>query len=487
MDAQQLAIAWHRSLFGVENAPSSRTATAEAVSLTLFKRRLYRRYVHSDHLEALDRHLEQVTEFVESKGQRGIGRLIIAMPPRHGKTLTASRLYPAWHIGRNPWHRAMLVSYGQSLANKNSRVARNMLRSQVYRSIFPYVRLAADSQNVMEWDIADTEGEGGASAIGIGGAATGKGAHVLLIDDPIKNRAEAESQTYRNRIWDSYTDDLLTRLEPGGAVVVMATRWHEDDLTGRLLKRQSDRWTVLNLPAMAVENDPLGREPGAALWPERYPLAVLEEKRDSLGPYSWAALYQQDPRPVEGGILKKHWFEPRVRTIPETVRAVRYWDLAMSEKTTADYTAGLRLELAKNDEHYITDVARARVELHELPRFIKDVIIADGPDVVQGFEQTGYMTRAIQALAKDRELSQFVLKGYRVHTDKLTRVLPAAARAALGVVHVADRLFADAMLEEFASFPNGAHDDQVDAFSGAWEMINEEPRKPISSGTVKYA
>lgn len=468
-----------RVISGVFAQPPGATTAdvAGSIALTDFKRAVYKRYTHAAHLALLDEYLTQVTRFVETGGAEGIGRLIIAMPPRHGKSLTVSRLYPTWHLGRNPHHRVMLVSYGQGLANKNSRAARNIIRSKAYQALFPQTQLAVGSQSVREWNVAETDEEGGADALGVSGGATGKGAHLLIIDDPIKSREQAESETYREKIWDSYTDDLFTRLEPGGAVIVMATRWHEDDLTGRLIKRQGERFTVLSLPALAQEGDVLGRQPGEPLWAERYPLAALEEIQQTLDPYSWASLYDQNPQPSEGGILKKAWFKPYVRVVPETVRAVRYWDLAMSEKTSADFTVGLRLDEGRDGEHYIPDVARGQIELHDLPKFIKGVILSDGVRVTQGFEMKGYMTRAVQALAKDPDLRGYVIKGYDVDTDKLTRLLPAAARAALKLIHVLDKPFAETLVEEFASFPNGKYDDQVDGFSGAWRMMSEKPRE----------
>jgi predicted phage terminase large subunit-like protein len=469
--------------------------STEHDSLTAFKRAVYGKYIHAKHLALIDWHLEQVTKYVETDGKEGIGQLIIAVPPRHGKTLTVSRLYPTWHIGRNPSHRIMAVSYGQSLANRNSRFARNLLRKKQYKEIFPHTKLASDSRSVLSWDIEGTDGEGGMEALGVTGASAGKGAHILIVDDPIKNRKMAESLTYRESIWDSFNDDFRTRLEPSGATIVMATRWHEDDLTGRLLKNEPGEWVVLNLPALAVDEDiegnkfidPLGRNVGEALWPERYNKERLEAIQKKRGDYSWSSLFQQMPMPSEGGIMKAAWFKPFVRVIPETVRAVRYWDLAMSEKTSADYTVGLRIELGKNGEHYITDIAREQVEFGKLPEFIAGVMITDGPSVHQGFEDKGFMTRAVKAVAKDPRLSKHVIKGYEVDGDKRTRALPFAARAQLGLIHLKQADWSQAYVDEAKGFPYGAHDDQIDASSGAWGMINEEPRKPPTASTTRWA
>ena len=296
-------------------------------NFTKFKQKLYIRYEHAPHLEVLDRALEQVTEYVESGGKSGIGRLIIEMPPRHGKTLTTSRLFPAWHLGRNPDHRVMLVSYGHTLAHKNSRLARNLMRSPWYEAIFPDVQLAKDSAAADAWDIQGHEG--GCDALGITGGATGKGAHVLIIDDPIKSRQEAESATYRERVWDAYTNDLYTRLEPGGAVIIMMTRWHRDDLAGRVQKQDEadpdgSQWVGIRMPAIAEEgDDPLGRKVGEALWPWRYPVTVLKKIAKAVGRYAWAALYQQRPQPRQGGMFKYEDIDGhRVQSHPDLMRVV---------------------------------------------------------------------------------------------------------------------------------------------------------------------
>lgn len=444
-------------------------------TLTDFKRRIYRRYQHSHHLQAIDDLLTSITRYVETGGREGIGRAIIEMPPRHGKTLTTSRLYPTWHLGRNPDHRIILVSYGADLAEKNSRAARNLIASPFYRETFGGIALASDSKSAAAWDIAGHEG--GLDAMGIGGGVTGKGAHVLIIDDPIKNREQAESETWRDKVWDSYGDDLYTRLEPGGAVVVMMTRWHEDDLIGRLLKHEPDRWHRLRMPA--IDDD------GAALWSDRYPIDVLRDIEATLGPYSFSALYQQNPVPAEGGIFKRAWFEPPLDRLPTIVHTVRYWDLAMSEKTAADYTVGVKLGTGEDGHTYLLDVARKQLEWGDVTPFLAETMLADGASVAQGIEEKGYMSRAVTELNADPRLHGYSVFGYPADKDKLTRALPFAARCAAGQVHVLNRHWTQAYLDEVCSFPNAAHDDQVDASSGAWGMLGDAFAP--QSGEVRYA
>jgi predicted phage terminase large subunit-like protein len=456
-------------------APEQHAPNINPISLTDFKRQLYRRYLHGTHLDALDHLLTQVTRYVETRGREGIGRAIIEMPPRHGKTVTTSRLYPTWHLGRNPDHRIILVSYGATLAEKNSRYARNLIQSPRYTDLFPHVRLAKDSKAADAWDLDGYEG--GMDAMGIGGGVTGKGSHVLIIDDPIKNREEAESETYREKVWDSFSDDLYTRLEPGGAVVVMATRWHVDDLIGRLLRTEPEKWHRLNMPA--IDDD------GNALWAERFPIDVLRDIEATLGPYSWSALYQQNPTPAEGGIFKYAWFENRVSQPPEIVRAARFWDLAMSEKTTADYTVGWKMGQATDGHYYVLDVTRGQVEWGDLTEFMAQTILADGASVAQGIEEKGFMARAIQNLNADPRLHGYSVWGYPVDKDKVTRALPFAAKCAAGLIHMVNAHWTEAAIEELCSFPHGANDDQVDAASGAWTMLDEG--LGVEYGAVNYA
>lgn len=446
-------------------------------SLTKFKIALYKRYLRAPHLDALDYELMRVTRYVETGGQDGTWLLMVEMPPRHGKTLTVSRFYPAWHLGRNPHHRAMLTSYGATLANKNSRYSRTIINQPLYYATFGIV-LDPKSQAVDAWDIEGNEG--GMDALGVLGGATGKGAHILICDDLIKNRQEAESEVIRDRTWDALQDDLLSRLEPGGAIVLMATRWHMDDPIGRMLKMIEDpakcngNVVRLRLPALAESNDPLGRAEGDPLWPARYPKPILEAIRERSGPYSWSALYQQSPTPAEGGIFKRAWFEPSIDRTPPIVYAVRYWDLAMSEKTSADYTVGVKIGQATDGHYYILDVVRRQLDWGDLTDFMAGIILQDGLNVVQGVEEKGYMSRAITELNADPRLHGYQVWGYPVDKDKLTRALPAAAKLASGNLHMATGHWNQVFTEEVCSFPNGAHDDQVDGLSGAWAMLDPE-------------
>lgn len=470
----------------------SRTEFRQAVQrelarrhLTDFKQALYRRYLRAPHLDLLDTYLMKVSHYVETGGDcdpsDGVWLLIVEMPPRHGKTLTVSRLYPAWHLGRNPDHRVMLVSYGDSLAIKNGRAVRNLINNPVYAGLYPGVALAADSKAADAFNIAGREG--GVDALGVLGGATGKGAHVLVADDLVKNRAEAESETLRERTWDAFADDLMSRLEPGGAAILNATRWHMDDPTGRVLRdwlpnEPPGRIVRLRLPAIAEAPDKfadlLGRAEGEALWPERYPIEVLRGIEQRSGPYSFASLYQQNPVPAEGGLFKRVYFQRLpASSVPPLAYTVRGWDLAMSEKTSADYTAGVQLALGTDGHVYILDAAHGQIEWGNVTEFLAGVMLRDGAHVPQGIEEKGFMTRAITQLNVDPRLRGFQVWGYPADRDKLTRALPFAAKCAANVVHIVESHWTETFIEELCSFPSGAHDDLVDAASIAWTMLSE--------------
>jgi hypothetical protein len=261
-------------------------------------------------------HHALIAEKLEAVERGEIKRLMIAMPPRHGKSELASRRFPAWFMGRNADKQIIAASYNSDLANDFGREVRNIVDSPEFRALFD-VSLAQDSQAANRWH---TDTGGMYVAAGVGTAITGRGADILLIDDPFKDREEADSELRRQRVWDWYTSTAYTRLMPGGAIIVINTRWHDDDLSGRLIYEQDkggDQWDVLSLPAIDGE--------GLALWPEWYPLERLEQIRGVLPARDWNALYQQNPIPDDGDYFKADWFgeyevEPEE---PEKVRRQR--------------------------------------------------------------------------------------------------------------------------------------------------------------------
>jgi hypothetical protein len=250
-------------------------------------------WVHKDICARLEKFSLDVAE-------RKSPRLMLCVPPRHGKSEIVSRNFPAWHLGKYPEHEFIACSYASDLALGFSRKVREIVRSTEYQMLFPEVELAKDSQRADQWN---TTHSGGYAAAGVGGPITGKGASILVIDDPVKNREEADSESIRQSIWDWYTSTAYTRLAPGGVVLIIQTRWHDDDLSGRLLmqmaKEEGDDWEVIEYPAIATEDERYRRK-GEALHPARYPLDALRRIKRAIGDRDWSALYQQKPVADDG-------------------------------------------------------------------------------------------------------------------------------------------------------------------------------------------
>jgi predicted phage terminase large subunit-like protein len=457
----------------------------------------------------LAEYLEQVEQFVVTKGQEGIGRLMVFMPPRHGKSEQVSVRFPTWFLGRNPEKRVILASCTASLSEGFSRQGRNIVQDSPFQAIFGRnsgvdkpVIISDDSRSVSEWNLARQSG--GLKAAGVGGAIIGMGAHLLIIDDPIKGRKEAESKTHRDTVDDWYRSEAYTRLAPGGAVVLMHQRWHEDDLAGRLLRRmveddRADRWTVLNLPAVAedwaehVEPDEviqacqqgwwkavdvLGRAAGDPLWPERFGLERLTTIRANLGGYEWDALYQQRPRPLEGAIIKAYdIIQLRRSEAPEDylLTQVRYWDLAVSERASAHWIVGAKLGRAHDGRIYILDIAVLPGPWADARPKMIEIMQRDGSVVTQGIEVAGQQAGYFQELQRDPALVTIPVTKVNPKDvgSKEVRANVWASRIPDGLIYlIKDAGWdVDAFLAEAVAFPKGAADDRVDGVSGGVQML----------------
>lgn len=459
---------------GVDTTPPPEPPEVLAARRDLipFGHYLWRRFLSPPHLRYVADQLAQVVLYLQTGGQQGIGRLLLEYPVRHGKSRLAARLFPALVLSLLPDTRVIVASHTAALSARHGRYIRNALQTHAYQRLFPHVRLAADSQARDAWDLAEPF-EGGLLAIGKGGAVVGHDAHLIVADDLFAGRAEAESATVRESAWAWFQDDLLTRLEPGGAVVALGSRYHEDDVHGRLRRYEAGGWHAVRLPALAEADDPLGRAEGEALWPERFDAITLRAIEQRIGAYSFAGLYQQRPISAQGGMIQRAWFDPLLKDCPPIAHACRYWDLAMSEKTSADYTVGVKLGQGEDGHYYVIDVVRERVEWGKLHDLLARTMLVDGANVPQGIEQKGYMTRAIQTLNADPRLHGYSIQGFPVDTDKVTRALPFIGRLQSRLIHVLNRHWATAYVDELCSFPKGAHDDQVDATSGAWTMLED--------------
>lgn len=285
-------------------------------------------------------------------------RLMIFVPPRHGKSMLTSEHFPAWFIGRNPAKSIVCATYAQDLADDFGRKVRNQMVDPLYGEIFPECHVSPDSASVSR--IA-TQEHGNYYAVGIGGALTGRGAHVLVVDDPHKDRQEADSIISRKRAKDWFQSVAYTRLMDDGAVIVMQTRWHEDDLAGWLLREHNDEnWEVLNIPA--------NLETGEIPWPERFDAEQLTKVRRMIGPREWSALYEQQPVPGGGGEFKREWIRHYHSTPEEVAGGTNKYiliDPAGEQRPENDYTSIWVLGLGADGNYYWLDGVRDRLNITE--------------------------------------------------------------------------------------------------------------------------
>ncbi|HEX3100401.1 MAG TPA: phage terminase large subunit, partial [Pyrinomonadaceae bacterium] len=494
-------------------------------------------------------------------------RLMIFMPPRHGKSELVTVRFAAWMLKNHPATNIIIGSYAQKLANRFSRKMRNVLaddgalsggveekrsggveeegsegaalhdaancefcRAKAQKcpaaaaSVsspppLPYSSTPMRPKNTeAEWETAEG---GGVRAVGVGAGITGFGADLIIVDDPVKSRAEAESATYRDNVWGWFNDDLYTRLEPNGAIILIQTRWHEDDLAGRLLREAAEeggeQWEVVNLPALAehdwsagipacnagssggmnadddtcVDNevasgrcggvhagrdacapvtDPLGRAPGVALCPERYDVAALERVRKKLGSYSFAALYQQRPIPAEGGLFKRQWFKNIIPVAPEGLRWTRGYDLAVNNTAASDYTASYRTAYDREGNLYIDGGFRSRMEYPEQRKYILGRIREELETHQHCIELSANGNAVIQDLRRETWKLGRALRGVKPDGSKISRALPWIALAEAGKVFLIRGAWNTEFIDEACSFPAGTHDDQIDAVSIAVKM-----------------
>ena len=405
--------------------------------------------------------------------ERGhLDRLMMFLPPRTGKTELLLH-WIAWCLGRHPDWPMLYTSYGADLAWDKSGEARAIVQSDAFAEVFGKlgivadpVEIAADSRSVQRWRIADHRG--GLQAQGVGGPITGKGGQLIVIDDPVKNREEADSATYRKRAWDWYSSTLRTRLDPGGRMVLVTTRWHEDDLAGRLLKRAqedpaADQWAVVCLPALAHSLtatgavDPLGRQPGEALDPARYDAAALARIKASIGSRDWTALYDQAPRSDEGAVFRRAWLR-YVDQLPELSYSVVVWDTAYETKSQSDYSAAVLVAQGLDGAYYVIPLIHDRLEFPELVRAAA-AQMARWPMA----EHIAEGRASGKSLRQQLRQSGLPLIEVEPQGDKVARANSVTRFFEAGLVNLVKGPGLDDFENELLGFPAAEHDDQVDA------------------------
>ena len=426
-------------------------------------------YTHARHTRFLCREMQEI----ERKHAAGEPTFtIISLPPRHSKSFTITETFPSWFIGRDKRRRVIQASYGSTLARKFGLSNLRKVEGPAGR-IFD-MEVDKRKSAASNWELKGAPG--GMLSVGIGGAITGEGADLLIIDDPIRNRKDANSLTYREAIWQEWKSTLSTRLQPGGSIIIILTRWHEDDLAGRIIKQDGRNWKIIKLPAIAEENDILGRKPGEALWPENgFDEAWAAERKISVGPLDWESLYQQNPRPQTGALFKRDYFKTYDQTPhPSTFERIIFsWDCAFKDLDTSDFVVG-QVWGKRGPDFYLLDQTRDKMgitatmaAIESLKAKWKDGIGVYIEDKANGTAVIEMLKRKISGINPVNPSSSKI--------DRAQAVLPVFAAGNVFIPSPQLAPWIGDYVNEMASFPVGANDDMVDTTTQAIQELMNEP------------
>lgn len=437
-------------------------------------RRFYRDYVemahlgsyrHYDHTELICQSLQPIVE-----GEQKF--ILIEMPPRHGKSITVTESFPSFFIARNPDKRVIAAAYSDNLARKFGRLNRN----KFHEFADPLFGLSLSRENSASNNWSVDGHRGGMIATGIGGSVTGEGSDLMIIDDPLKNAEEASSDTIREKVWAEWESTLSTRLHEGASVIVIMTRWHEDDLIGRLLERSPREWERLRLPAIAEDDDLLEREPGTPLCPG---LGFDEEwaaqKKVEVGSQVWAALFQQRPSPADGNIFNRKWWQYYSQA-PTMDQIIQSWDCTFKDNNDNDYVVG-QVWGIKGANKYLMDEIRDRMDLPTTLQAIRSLSSKWPQTALKLVEDKANGPAVIQMLSQEVP----GLVPVEPEGGKIVRAQAVTPDIEAGNVYLPESSIAPWVhdfVEECSAFPNGAHDDRCDAMSQALSRLNiiEEQR-----------
>jgi predicted phage terminase large subunit-like protein len=467
-------------------------------------------WVHYDICERLEKFSRDVIE-------KRSPRLMLLVPPRHGKSTLASQTFPAWHLGHCPHHEIINVGYNLDLPTRFSRRVREIIQMPEYAAVFPDTVLDKNSAAVEAWL---TTKRGGFTAAGRGGGITGKGAHILTVDDPLKNLEEADNFEIREKLEDWYFAAAYTRLAPGGGVLIIETMWHDDDLAGRLMNKMlmdplADIFEIVRYPAISEKYEyrhkesriitavdqaiarvdapllELLREPGEALHEERYSLEFLQRVKANAPGRVWSALYQQDPVPREGLFFNENMFHVTPSAPPkEFKRYYMAWDFAISEKQRADFTVGCCLMQDENDNLYLVDLVRFQGDSRRIQDEFISMILRwsgiPGSSLALGVED-GQIWKSLKNMLRSRmkeEKAYVAVETMQALTDKASRATVLQGRMELGRFwFIEGSPWWKDTQRELQRFPAGKNDDIVDALS--WAVRLATGKKPKRAPAAK--
>jgi len=401
-------------------------------------------------------------------------RLMILMPPGSAKSTYASVLFPAWWFTQHPLSSIITASHSAALASHFSRRVQALI---IEKAAYLGFSVARAQRSAETWS---TTNGGNYFSIGVRGAITGRRADLIVVDDPVRSQADAESARQRDYLWEWFKADLITRLRPGGKVVLIMTRWHPDDLAGQLLTRARSQWRVLRLPALAEADDPLHRSEGEPLWPEWEDRNALMRKRELLGERAWSALFQQDPHPSSGRLFSVNRLAVIERpTLSLPGSTVRAWDLAATGATghnDPDWTVGLKLARQNDGRYVVLNVLRLRGTPRQVEELIVNTAHEDGATVIVGIPEDPGQAGKSQMAYLTRQLAGFHVIAARETGSKATRAMPIASQIEAGNLGLAQADWNQSFIDELRDFPFGRKDDQVDALVRAFTTLAARAR-----------
>lgn len=441
-------------------------------------------WVHEEICQKLD-------DFLEAVRRKESPRLMLNMPPRSGKTEVVSRRFPAYIFGKYPDTQIIATSYSDDLATRNNKDVQKIIDSESYSVLFPDTKLFGKGMTGIAknsyrrgsdfFEIVNHDGT--YKSAGVGGGITGMGGDILIIDDPFKNRLEADSPTVRKKVYDWYTSTLYTRHSPGAGILIIANRWHTDDLCGRLLEKDKDakKWEVIEYPAIATHDEP-HRKQGEALHPERYDLKELLQIKSDIGSRDWEALYQQKPTVDGGTVFRKEWFKYYTVLPHKFDTMITSWDMTFKGTDGTDFVVG-QVWGRIGADCYLIDQIRARMSFTE---------------TLSAFTQlTNKYPRAYKKLVEDKANGPAVIDVLKHHIQGITPIEPDGGKVARAyaitpmleagnvyIPHPSLKKWVDDYVTELTNFPVVAHDDQVDATTQALRELQQRKGIKINPGIL---